>query len=55
VAADEAVASKAAGEANAIKEDCERELSIAMPVLEAAAKALECVTRNDVTYLKKLP
>ena len=26
-----------------------------MPILEAATKALSCITRNDITYLKKLP
>ena len=54
VAADEAVASKAAGEANAIKEDCEKELAEAMPILNAAAKALECITPNDITLAKKM-
>ena len=54
VAADEAVASKAAGEANAIKEDCEKELSEAMPILNAASKALDCITKNDITNAKKM-
>lgn len=54
VAADEAVASKAAGEANAIKEDCENELAIAMPILNSAAKALDCITKNDITDAKKM-
>jgi hypothetical protein len=26
-----------------------------MPVLKAAEKALDCITKNDVTFLKKLP
>jgi len=54
VAADEAVASKAAGEANAIKEDCESELALAMPILNSAAKALDCITKNDITDAKKM-
>ncbi len=54
VAADEAVASKAAAEANAIKEDCEKELAEAMPILNAAAKALECISKNDITNAKKM-
>ena len=33
VAGEEAIAAKAAGEANAIKEDCEKELAEAMPIL----------------------
>lgn len=54
MAAEEAVASKAADEANAIKVDCERELEIAMPVLIAAEKALSCITKGDIAVLKKL-
>jgi len=54
VAADEAVAAKAAAEANAIKEDCEKQLAEAMPILKAAEKALECITANDVTNAKKM-
>lgn len=54
VAADEAVAAKAAGEANAIKEDCERELADAMPILNSASKALDCITKNDITDAKKM-
>ncbi len=30
-------------------------MDAALPVLEAANKALNCITRNDITYLKKLP
>lgn len=55
VAGEEAIASKAADEANAIKTDCEKELAEAMPVLIAAEKALSCITKNDITFLKKLP
>jgi dynein heavy chain len=54
VAADEAVAAKAAGEANAIKEDCERELADAMPILNAASTALDCITKNDITDAKNM-
>lgn len=54
VAADEAIANKAAAESNAIKEDCEEELGKAMPILNAAAKALECITKNDITLAKKM-
>lgn len=55
VAGEEAIASESANEANAIKLDCEKALSEALPILEAASKALECITRNDITYIKKLP
>ena len=54
VAADEAVASKAAAESNAIKEDCEKELAEAMPILKSAEKALDCITPNDITNAKKM-
>lgn len=54
VAGEEAIAKRAADEANAIKVDCEKELAEAMPVLEAANKALNCITKNDITILKKL-
>lgn len=55
VAGEEAIAAKAAGEANAIKEDCEKDLTEAMPVLKAASEALDCITKNDITFVKKLP
>ena len=55
VAAEAAIATKAANESNAIKEICDKELAEAMPILVAAEKALGCITRNDITYLKKLP
>lgn len=54
VAADEAVASKAAGEANAIKTDCEQQLAEAMPILASAQEALKCITANDITNAKKM-
>ena len=40
VAGEEAIASASAAEATAIKEDCERELADALPILKAAEKAL---------------
>ena len=55
VAGEEAIASAAAAEATAIKEDCEKELEEALPVLRKAEEALGHVTKNDITFLKKLP
>ena len=55
VAGEEAIAAKAAGEANAIKEDCEKDLTEAMPVLKAASEALDCITKNAITFVEKLP
>jgi len=52
VEADEAVAAKAAGEANEIKTDCEADLAVALPALEAAIKALNTLTSKDIGVVK---
>jgi len=44
-----------ADEANTIKVSCDKELASALPILASAEEALKCITRNDITYLKKLP
>lgn len=44
--ADEAVANKQKEVAEAIKNDCDRELETAMPILESALKALNTITQN---------
>ena len=54
MAGEEAIAQKAADEANAIKTDCEAELSLAMPILEASERALNCISKNDISTLKKM-
>ena len=54
VSAETDVAQKAADEANAIKANCEGELAKAMPALEAAIKALDAITKNDVTNMKSV-
>jgi dynein heavy chain len=54
VAADEAVASKKAGEATAIKNECEAELSEALPALNAAISALDTLKPNDITMIKSM-
>lgn len=46
VKADEAVANKQKEVAEAIKNDCDRELETAMPILESALKALNTITQN---------
>lgn len=54
VAADEAVASKAAAAANAIKTDCEADLAEAIPALNAAISALNTLKPADITMIKSM-
>ena len=54
VSAETDVAQKAADEANGIKANCEAELAKAMPALEAAIKALDAITKKDVTEMKSV-
>ncbi|XP_063786085.1 dynein axonemal heavy chain 3-like [Pseudophryne corroboree] len=54
VEADEATANKAALEAKAIKEECEQELSVAIPALNAAIAALDTLKASDITLLKTM-
>ncbi|BFI29560.1 dynein axonemal heavy chain [Marchantia polymorpha subsp. ruderalis] len=52
VLAEEAAANIKADEAKAIKEDTEAELQIVMPILEEALRALDTLTKNDISELK---
>ncbi|KAI9224417.1 dynein heavy chain and region D6 of dynein motor-domain-containing protein [Blastocladiella britannica] len=54
VKADEAVANKKAGEAKAIKEECEADLGQALPVLESALAALDTLKPQDITLIKSM-
>jgi dynein heavy chain len=54
VGVEEAEAQKIADEVSAIKEDCENELNKALPILEAAEKALQCIKPQDISYIRKL-
>jgi dynein heavy chain len=54
VAVDEEIASKEAGEAKAIKDDCEAELAQALPALAAAVHALDTLKNNDITMVKSM-
>ena len=54
VAADEAVANKAAAEAQAIKDDCENDLKVAIPALESALAALNTLKPADITIVKSM-
>jgi dynein heavy chain, axonemal len=52
VSKDEAVASKAAAEANAIKMDCQEKLDAAIPMKQAAEQALKQIGKKDITEIK---
>ena len=52
--ADEAVASKAAAEANQIKTECEADLAVALPALEAAIDALNTLKPSDIGEVKAM-
>lgn len=54
VAADEALANEAAAAAQAIKDDCESDLSEAIPALEAAVQALDTLKPSDITLVKSM-
>ena len=46
IAGEEAIVRTAKNEANAIKEECEAELSEAMPALRAAEDAVKLINKN---------
>lgn len=52
VSKEEAIASEEAAKVKAIKDECEADLAEAMPMLEAALKALDTLTKNDITEVK---
>ncbi|CAK9112546.1 Dynein axonemal heavy chain 1 (Axonemal beta dynein heavy chain 1) (Ciliary dynein heavy chain 1) (Heat shock regulated protein 1) (HSRF-1) (hDHC7) [Durusdinium trenchii] len=54
VAADEAVASKAAAEADGIKKECEEALAEAMPALNEALKALDTLSSKEIAEVKAM-
>lgn len=52
VSKEEASAKAEAAKVQAIKDECESDLAEAMPALEAALKALDTLTKNDITEVK---
>lgn len=54
VAKDEATAAAAAAAANAIKEECEADLAVAMPALNAAVTALNTLKPSDIGEVKAM-
>ncbi|KAE8911583.1 Dynein heavy chain 7, axonemal [Phytophthora fragariae] len=54
VGAEEKLCNEQAAEANAIKSSCEAELAEAIPALENAVKALQTLTKGDITEIKAM-
>ena len=54
MAADEAVANRQFADAQAIKDDCEKELAKAVPALSAATQALNTLKQEDVRVVKAM-
>ncbi|CEG43665.1 axonemal dynein heavy chain [Plasmopara halstedii] len=54
VKAEETLCNDQAAEANGIKESCEAELAEAIPALENAVKALQTLTKGDITEIKAM-
>ncbi|KAG8190244.1 hypothetical protein JTE90_001328 [Oedothorax gibbosus] len=54
VAAEEAVANRKAADAQAIKDECERDLAEAIPAMEAAVAALDTLKPADITVVKSM-
>jgi dynein heavy chain len=52
VSQEEASASAEAAKVQAIKDECEADLAEAMPALQAAIRALDTLTKNDITEVK---
>ncbi|CEM09924.1 unnamed protein product [Vitrella brassicaformis CCMP3155] len=51
---EEAICSKQAADASAVKEQCQTELDKAMPALEAALDALKKLSKGDITEVKSM-
>ena len=52
VSQEEAVASAEAAKVQAIKDECEADLAEALPALKEAMRALDTLTKNDITEVK---
>ncbi|XP_061547478.1 dynein axonemal heavy chain 7 isoform X6 [Phycodurus eques] len=51
---DEAVTNEQAMAAKAIKDECDADLAVTMPILESALSALDTLTQNDITLVKSM-
>ncbi|KAJ3333612.1 Dynein heavy chain 7, axonemal [Blyttiomyces sp. JEL0837] len=54
VAAEEAIATEKAQQAEAIKTDCEADLATALPLLNAALSALDTLKKSDIDLVKSM-
>ena len=54
VQAKEKATAKQAAEAKAIKDECERDLAVALPALDGAMKALNTLSKSDITEVKSM-
>ncbi|KAI4897350.1 hypothetical protein NFI96_018346 [Prochilodus magdalenae] len=54
VRVDEAVANEQAMAAKAIKDECDADLAVALPILESALAALDTLTPQDITVVKSM-
>ncbi|XP_060786498.1 dynein axonemal heavy chain 7-like [Neoarius graeffei] len=54
VRVDEALANEQATAAKAIKDECDAELAVALPILESALAALNTLTQQDITVVKSM-
>lgn len=54
VASEQAKAQEAADAAKAIKDECEADLAVALPILNDALAALDTIKESDISYIKKL-
>uniref|UniRef100_A0AAV2K0N3 EF-hand domain-containing protein n=1 Tax=Knipowitschia caucasica TaxID=637954 RepID=A0AAV2K0N3_KNICA len=54
VKVDEAIANKQAMAAKAIKDECDADLAVAMPILKSALEALDTLTNQDITVVKSM-
>ena len=52
VGKEEAVVQEAVDKAQAIKDECEADLALAMPILKAAQDALSKITPGDIVFMK---
>jgi len=54
VSSEEAIANEKASQAQALKDDCQAELAVALPALEAAKEALDTINSNDIVIIKSM-
>ncbi|KAM9486845.1 dynein axonemal heavy chain 7-like [Clarias gariepinus] len=54
VSVEEAEANEKATAAKAIKDECDADLAVAMPILQAAMSALDTLTQQDITLVKSM-